>query len=55
MPEKELCLIASSILAGSGLIALAVVGVGGWYFLSIRVVVVACVFVLLGIIAWFRS
>jgi hypothetical protein len=55
MPERELRLIAASILAGSGLIALAVVGVGGWHFLSIPVVAVASIFAMLGVIAWFRS
>jgi hypothetical protein len=30
MPEKELRLIATSILAGSGLIALAIVSAAGW-------------------------
>ena len=46
MPEKGLYLIASSILAGSGLVALAVVGVGGWYFLTIPVVGVAAIMVM---------
>jgi hypothetical protein len=54
MPEKELHPIAASILAGSGLIALAVVSVGGWYFLALPVVAVASIFILLGIAAWFR-
>ena len=55
MPDKAARLIASAILAGSGLITLAVTAVGGWYFLLIPVVAVASIFVCLGIIALLRS
>ena len=48
-------LIANAILAGSGLIAITQVTVGGWYFLVLPVVVVACLFVLLGTVALLRS
>jgi hypothetical protein len=54
MPDRELRLIATSILAGSGLIALAVAAIGGWYFLLIPVVAVARIFVCLGAIALLR-
>jgi hypothetical protein len=54
MPERELRLIVTSILAGSGLIALAVVAAGGWHFFLIPVVAVACIFVCLGIMALLR-
>lgn len=54
MPEKELRRIAASILASSGLMALAVAGAGGWYFLFLPVVPMALIFVLLGLTYWFR-
>lgn len=47
--------IASSIVAGAGLIALTQAAVGGWYFLLLAVVPLACLFVLSGIVALFRS
>jgi hypothetical protein len=55
MPDKAARLIASAILAGSGLIAVTLAAVGGWYFLLLPAVPVACCFVLFGIVALFRS
>jgi hypothetical protein len=47
--------VAGSVLAGSGLIALSMIGAAGWWFLPLATVPLGAVFVVWGMVACLRG